>query len=114
MNSSLHSNAKQKKACFLMETSLFTHGGDGGDRTHDLLTASQTLSQLSYAPGYTAAGFRLTTKYIIPEHRSPVKPKFAFSQQIPNKRRPFSVVMCSTSAGSMPLTAAMVSAMRWT
>ena len=25
-------------------------GGDGGDRTHDLLTASQTLSQLSYAP----------------------------------------------------------------
>ena len=25
-------------------------GGDGGARTHDLLTASQTLSQLSYAP----------------------------------------------------------------
>ena len=28
----------------------FFFGGDGGDRTHDLLTASQTLSQLSYAP----------------------------------------------------------------
>ena len=31
--------------------SLFS-GGDGGDRTHDLLTASQTLSQLSYAPEF--------------------------------------------------------------
>ena len=26
------------------------HGGDEGDRTPDLLTASQALSQLSYAP----------------------------------------------------------------
>ena len=25
-------------------------GGDGGDRTHDLLNAIQALSQLSYAP----------------------------------------------------------------
>lgn len=25
-------------------------GGDGGDRTPDLLIANQTLSQLSYAP----------------------------------------------------------------
>ena len=30
---------------------LFIHdGGDEGDRTPDLLTASQALSQLSYAP----------------------------------------------------------------
>ena len=28
----------------------FNFGGDEGDRTPDLLTASQTLSQLSYAP----------------------------------------------------------------
>ncbi len=27
-------------------------GGDGGDRTHDLLNAIQALSQLSYAPEY--------------------------------------------------------------
>ena len=33
----------------LQKQVLFS-GGDGGDRTHDLLTASQTLSQLSYAP----------------------------------------------------------------
>ncbi len=26
------------------------HGGDGGDRTHDLLNAIQALSQLSYNP----------------------------------------------------------------
>ena len=31
-------------------TSLFCKGGDEGDRTPDLLTASQALSQLSYAP----------------------------------------------------------------
>ena len=31
--------------------SLYIHdGGDEGDRTPDLLTASQALSQLSYAP----------------------------------------------------------------
>ena len=29
---------------------LKSHGGDEGDRTPDLLTASQALSQLSYAP----------------------------------------------------------------
>ena len=29
---------------------IFSFGGDEGDRTPDLLTASQTLSQLSYAP----------------------------------------------------------------
>ena len=29
---------------------LDSHGGDEGDRTPDLLTASQALSQLSYAP----------------------------------------------------------------
>ncbi len=36
----------------MAHTSLYEpfRGGDGGDRTHDLLTASQTLSQLSYAP----------------------------------------------------------------
>ena len=36
----------------MTHTSLYESfsGGDGGDRTHDLLTASQTLSQLSYAP----------------------------------------------------------------
>ncbi len=35
---------------------LYIHdGGDEGDRTPDLLTASQALSQLSYAP--------VTTKY---------------------------------------------------
>ncbi len=27
-----------------------TDGGADGDRTHDLLTASQALSQLSYSP----------------------------------------------------------------
>lgn len=31
-------------------TAVFSYGGDGRDRTVDLLTASQTLSQLSYAP----------------------------------------------------------------
>ena len=30
-------------------------GGAGGNRTHDLLTASQTLSQLSYSPQWSAA-----------------------------------------------------------
>ena len=29
---------------------VFFIGGDGGDRTHDLLNAIQALSQLSYAP----------------------------------------------------------------
>ena len=38
----------QKEKPHFRATFLF--GGDGGDRTHDLLTASQTLSQLSYAP----------------------------------------------------------------
>ena len=33
----------------------FNLGGDEGDRTPDLLTASQTLSQLSYAPFGNAA-----------------------------------------------------------
>ena len=43
--------------CFSMKKglrkteSLYIHdGGDEGDRTPDLLTASQALSQLSYAP----------------------------------------------------------------
>ena len=29
---------------------MLCFGGDGGDRTHDLLNAIQALSQLSYAP----------------------------------------------------------------
>ena len=36
---------------FWHEKGLYIHdGGDEGDRTPDLLTASQALSQLSYAP----------------------------------------------------------------
>ena len=37
-----------KKILFAVRTEFF--GGDGGDRTHDLLNAIQALSQLSYAP----------------------------------------------------------------
>ena len=40
-----------KKAC--IAASLGITGGDGRDRTADLLIANQSLSQLSYAPGET-------------------------------------------------------------
>jgi hypothetical protein len=46
-----------KKAC--IAASLVFIGGDGRDRTADLLIANQSLSQLSYAPGvrkFYAAG----------------------------------------------------------
>ena len=39
-----------KKVPTEVETSDVTSGGDEGNRTPDLLTASQALSQLSYAP----------------------------------------------------------------
>ena len=39
-----------KKVPTEVETLEVTSGGDEGDRTPDLLTASQALSQLSYAP----------------------------------------------------------------
>ena len=39
--------SSMKKAA---DTSRLLFGGDGGDRTHDLLNAIQALSQLSYAP----------------------------------------------------------------
>ena len=50
---SLRSNITRRKANKTekpLPKKWFFVGGDGGDRTHDLLTASQTLSQLSYAP----------------------------------------------------------------
>ena len=45
-NEVMPSRAQMKKAS--LSTCFF--GGDGGDRTHDLLNAIQALSQLSYAP----------------------------------------------------------------
>ena len=39
-----------KKATLYPVASYIHDGGDEGDRTPDLLTASQALSQLSYAP----------------------------------------------------------------
>ena len=46
---------------------LDSHGGDEGDRTPDLLTASQALSQLSYAP---------VRRSTIREHRRRCKDNF--------------------------------------
>ena len=47
--------AYMKKGPNLRWSLIQCSGGDEGDRTPDLLTASQALSQLSYAP--------VTTKY---------------------------------------------------
>ena len=47
-NEVMPSRAQMKKAS--LSTCFF--GGDGGDRTHDLLNAIQALSQLSYAPKF--------------------------------------------------------------
>ena len=96
---------KEKTAHF-NETSGFD-GGDGEDRTLDLHTASVALSQLSYAP--IIARESLSTQQIIAQDGSAVK---QFYSEIPNNFLPFSVVMRSTSATSMPLMSAMVSAMR--
>ena len=35
-----------------LDFSMTNHGGAGGNRTHDILLAKQTLSQLSYSPVY--------------------------------------------------------------
>ena len=40
-----------------MSASLGITGGDGRDRTADLLIANQSLSQLSYAPSYTIKSY---------------------------------------------------------
>ena len=42
--------ANMKKGSNLRWSLIQCSGGDEGDRTPDLLTASQALSQLSYAP----------------------------------------------------------------
>lgn len=39
-----------------MASVVFTFGGDEGDRTPDLLTASQARSQLRYAPKLSLFG----------------------------------------------------------
>ena len=41
---------RMKKGLRITEGLCIHDGGDEGDRTPDLLTASQALSQLSYAP----------------------------------------------------------------
>ena len=41
---------KMKKAQFIFNDELSFFGGDEGDRTPYLLTASQALSQVSYTP----------------------------------------------------------------
>ena len=41
---------QKKKALFSQGFDLLRGGGDGRDRTADLLIANQSLSQLSYAP----------------------------------------------------------------
>ena len=41
---------RMKKGLRNTESLCIHNGGDEGDRTPDLLTASQALSQLSYAP----------------------------------------------------------------
>ena len=60
-------------------TSAFCFGGDGGDRTHDLLNAIQALSQLSYAPMNNAVA-TVTTKIIIHDHHPKVNTFFSFSR----------------------------------
>ena len=40
-------------------------GGDDGARTHDLLTASQTLSQLSYIPAWANQRALIVLYYIL-------------------------------------------------
>ena len=39
-----------------LSTLMVLNGGADGDRTHDLLTASQALSQLSYSPTFEGTG----------------------------------------------------------
>lgn len=43
---------QKKKALISQGLDLVRGGGDGRDRTADLLIANQSLSQLSYAPKY--------------------------------------------------------------
>ena len=45
-----HKSIDMKKGPNLRWSLIQFSGGDEGDRTPDLLTASQALSQLSYAP----------------------------------------------------------------
>ena len=45
-----HKSIDMKKGSNLRWSLVQYSGGDEGDRTPDLLTASQALSQLSYAP----------------------------------------------------------------
>ena len=45
-----YTNGAKAKSPVTIEITGLLIGGDGRDRTVDLLTASQTLSQLSYAP----------------------------------------------------------------
>ncbi len=42
----------QKSMCAFGVLSMKKHGGDGRDRTDDLLRAKQALSQLSYTPAH--------------------------------------------------------------
>ena len=100
---------KSKEKPLISKKQAVFDGGDGEDRTLDLHTASVALSQLSYAP--IIAREALSTQQIIAQDGSAVK---QFYSEIPNNFLPFSVVMRSTSATSMPLMSAMVSAMRWT
>ena len=47
---------KQRTEKGTCESKCLFHGGDGEDRTLDLLNAIQALSQLSYAPEYLIGG----------------------------------------------------------
>ena len=50
VNMKTHSK-KKTGACFYQKQAPVFQSGEDGARTHDLLTASQVLSQLSYFPG---------------------------------------------------------------
>ena len=71
--------AYMKKGPNLRWSLIQCSGGDEGDRTPDLLTASQALSQLSYAP---------VRRSTIREHRRRCKDNFGKLSAAPPGGRP--------------------------